>query len=94
MVSPYSLPYSLLLFRRKELIMLCIHNLADQSFCKSGKQSSLALSRSIACMNYEQFSLQFAVSQGRRPNGFLGLSLNDRTILFLVILFDRTVSVG
>ena len=31
---------------------------------------------------------------GRRPNGFLGLSLNDRTILFLVILEDKTVSVG
>ena len=33
-------------------------------------------------------------SRGRRPIGFLGLSLNDRTILFLVILLDRTVSVG
>ena len=32
--------------------------------------------------------------KGRRPNGFLGLSLNDRTILFLVILVDKTVSVG
>ena len=31
---------------------------------------------------------------GRRPNGFLGLSYNDRTILFLVILLDKTVSVG
>ena len=31
---------------------------------------------------------------GRRPNGFLGLSLNDRTIIFLVILLDKTVSVG
>ena len=30
---------------------------------------------------------------GRRLNGFLGLSLNDRTILFLVILLDKTVSV-
>ena len=29
-----------------------------------------------------------------RPNGFLGLSLKDRTILFLVILMDKTVSVG
>ena len=26
---------------------------------------------------------------GRRPNGFLGLSLNDRTILFLVINWIR-----
>ena len=33
-------------------------------------------------------------SIGRRPNGFLGLSLNDRTISFLVILLDTTVSVG
>ena len=31
---------------------------------------------------------------GRRPNGFLGLSLNDRTILFLEISLDKTVSVG
>ena len=31
---------------------------------------------------------------GRRLNGFLALSLNDRTILFLVILLDKTVSVG
>ena len=31
---------------------------------------------------------------GRRPNDFLGLSLIDRTILFLVILLDKTVSVG
>ena len=28
---------------------------------------------------------------GRRPNGFLGLYLNDRTVLFLVILLDKTV---
>ena len=28
-----------------------------------------------------------------RPNGFLGLSLHDRTILFLVVLLDQTVSV-
>ena len=34
------------------------------------------------------------VSLGRRPNGFLGQSLNDGTILFLVILLDKTVSVG
>ena len=27
---------------------------------------------------------------GRRPNGFHGLSLKDRTILFLVILLDKT----
>ena len=31
---------------------------------------------------------------GRRLNGFLGLSLKERTILFLVILLDKTVSVG
>ena len=30
---------------------------------------------------------------GRHPNGFLGLSLNHWTILFLVILVDKTVSV-
>ena len=32
--------------------------------------------------------------EGRRLNCFLGLSLNGRTILFLVILEDKTVSVG
>ena len=31
---------------------------------------------------------------GRRLNGVLRLSLNDRTILFIVVLFDKTVSVG
>ena len=31
---------------------------------------------------------------GRCPNGNMGLSWNDRTILFLVILLDKTVSVG
>ena len=31
---------------------------------------------------------------GRRLNGFPGLSLNERTILLLVILLDKTVSVG
>ena len=35
-----------------------------------------------------------ADTEGRRPNDFLGLSLNDRTILFPVILLDKTVSVG
>ena len=30
---------------------------------------------------------------GRRPNGFLRLSLNDRTILYLVIFLDKAVSV-
>ena len=33
-------------------------------------------------------------SPGRRLNGSLGLSLNDRTITFLVVLVDKTVSVG
>ena len=33
-------------------------------------------------------------TSGRRPNGFLGLSLNDRNIIFLVILLDKSVSVG
>ena len=31
---------------------------------------------------------------GRRLHGFLGLSLNDRTIISLVILLDKTVSEG
>ena len=33
-------------------------------------------------------------STNRRPNGFLGLSLNDGTILFLVILLAKTISVA
>ena len=32
-------------------------------------------------------------TEGLRLHGFLGLSLNDRTIVFLVILVDKTVSV-
>ena len=35
-----------------------------------------------------------ALTRGRRPNGFVGLSLIDRTVLFLVILLDKTVSDG
>ena len=31
---------------------------------------------------------------GRRPNAFLELSLNDRTILFLLIFLDKTVLQG
>ena len=30
----------------------------------------------------------------RCPNGFLGLSLNDRIVLFLVTLSDKAVSAG
>ena len=33
-------------------------------------------------------------SSGSRSNGFLGLSLDDGTIIFLDILLDKTVSVG
>ena len=40
------------------------------------------------------YSQTRAVFARRRLNGFLGLSLNDRTILFQVILLDKTVSVG
>ena len=32
--------------------------------------------------------------EGRRPNGFPRLSLNDGTILLLGILLDKTVSAG
>ena len=34
------------------------------------------------------------LSFGRRLSGFLGLSLDDRTILFLEIVLDKKVSVG
>ena len=30
----------------------------------------------------------------RSPNAFLGLSFNDKTIIFLAMLLDETVSVG
>ena len=32
-----------------------------------------------------------SAAKGRRLNGFLGLSLNDRNIIFFVILLDKTV---
>ena len=32
--------------------------------------------------------------KGGHLNGFLGVSLNDMNIIFLVILLDKTVSVG
>ena len=35
-----------------------------------------------------------SLSLCRRTNDFSRLTLNDRTILFLVILLDKTVSVG
>ena len=38
--------------------------------------------------------LFLSLSLGRRPNGFPGLSLNVRTVIFLVILLGKTVSVG
>ena len=41
-----------------------------------------------------RWSLIGRLPLGRRLNAFLGLSLNDRTLLFLVILFDKTVSVS
>ena len=34
------------------------------------------------------------ITRGRHLKGFLGLFLNDRAILFIVILLDKTVSVG
>ena len=43
---------------------------------------------------YTGLSQPFNRMKGCRLNGFLGLSLNDRTILSLAILLDKTVSVG
>ena len=40
------------------------------------------------------FVISAKLSVGRRPNGFLRMSLNDRTIIFLVILLAKTVSVA
>ena len=48
----------------------------------------------VGCERSESLSSSLLSSFGRRPNGFLGLSLNDMTLLFLVILFVKTVSVG
>ena len=39
------------------------------------------------------YTMYEASYEGRRLNGFQGRSMNDRTILFLVILLDKTVSV-
>ena len=44
--------------------------------------------------HFERLRFSLGLSKGRRLNGFLGLSLNERTILFIVILLDKTVSVG
>ena len=51
----------------------------------------------MACYEFRDLDLILTLFNyiiDRRPNGFLGLSLNDRTILFLVILLDKTVLVG
>ena len=42
----------------------------------------------------KEFSCKRIVFFSHRPNGFLEMSVNDMTILFLVILLDKTVSVG
>ena len=42
----------------------------------------------------ERAGLLCSMLLGHRLNGFLGMSLNDGTIIFLVILLDMTVSVG
>ena len=45
-------------------------------------------------VNCEFLQGKAEVIGGRRPNKFLGQSLNDRTILFLVVLLYKTASVG
>ena len=65
------------------------------------KYLSLSLSLSLSLFHLSDIPASlFAIRgcdalerEGRRPNGYLGLSLNDRTILFLLILLDKTVSV-
>ena len=44
--------------------------------------------------HFERLCFSLGLSKGRRLNVFWGLSLNDGTIFFLVILLDKTVSVG
>ena len=48
----------------------------------------------VGCERSESLSSSLLSSFGRRPNGFLGLSLNDRTLLFLVILSVPERSLG
>ena len=57
------------------------------SFVRSGLESNLILP-------FDRLFPPLSPSLGCRLHGFLGLSLNDRTILFLVILLDKTISVG
>ena len=59
---------------------------------ESSGATRLAPGGSISAIRW--FIPLIKVIDGRRLNDFLGLSLNDRTILFLVILLDKTVSVG
>ena len=45
-------------------------------------------------LNFHVTTIKFNdIIPTRRLNGFLGLSLNDRTLLFLVLLLFKTVSV-
>ena len=45
-------------------------------------------------LQFEVGSRVGSTSRDHCPNGFLGLSLNDKTILFQMMLLDKTVSVG
>ena len=60
-------------------------------FCLRVVRELLACTRWSPSSHTSSSRLSFI---GRRLNGFLGLSWNDRTILFLLISLDRTVSVG
>ena len=65
-----------------------------------GRWKIALISRHLLCEGRRKASMQRGkqlgqqqATLGRRPNGFLGLSLTDRTILGLVSLFDKTVPV-
>ena len=70
-------------------IVVGVHVLRNPQF-EFGGQSSFGPAMPVITSN----SNPDRQTEGRRPNGFRGLSLNDRTILFLVTSLDMTVSVG
>ena len=59
----------------------------DVGWRYGGGTSSRTIRREVSNITYLQmFAFTYSpLSIGLRPNGFLGLSLNDRTILYLVI---------
>ena len=74
-------------------LSLAMHGIKFQIGFRYRPQTASALGRFLFLALSPLLSMAVE-SLGRRLNGFLGLSLNDMTILFLVILLVRTVSVS